>query len=47
MCRDVIEKAKAQLEPALAQDANNKGFYRNVGYKRNIEENIPPLINKT
>ncbi|KAK4811145.1 LOW QUALITY PROTEIN: hypothetical protein QYF61_019776 [Mycteria americana] len=48
-CTDGIRKAKAQLELSLARDAKNnkKGFYRYVGQKRKIKENVPPLVNKT
>ncbi|KFQ75881.1 hypothetical protein N337_12379, partial [Phoenicopterus ruber ruber] len=48
MCRDGIRKAKAQLELNLAKNMKNddKGFKRFAGQKRNIKENLPPLINK-
>lgn len=48
LCRDGIWIAKAQLEPNLARDVkNNKGFYRYVGQKGKIKENISSLVNKT
>ncbi|KAK4806903.1 LOW QUALITY PROTEIN: hypothetical protein QYF61_012624 [Mycteria americana] len=42
MCRDGIRKAKAQLELNLARDVKNnkKGFYRYIGQKRKIKENV-------
>lgn len=42
MCRDAIRKAKARLELNLARDVKSKkGFYRYVGEKRKIKENVP------
>lgn len=41
MCRDRIRKAKAQLVLNLARDEKTeKGFYRYVGQKRKIKENV-------
>lgn len=41
MCRDDNRKAKAQLILNLARDEKNeKGFYRYVGQKRKIKENV-------
>lgn len=43
MCKDGIRKPKAQLELSLAMDAKNNytsGFYRYVGQKRKIKENV-------
>lgn len=43
MCMDGMTKADVQLELNLARDAKNKkGFYRHIGQKRKIEENVPP-----
>lgn len=41
MHRDGIRKAKAQLVLNLSRDEKNeKGFYRYIGQKRNIKENV-------
>ncbi|GAB0178027.1 hypothetical protein GRJ2_000268000 [Grus japonensis] len=44
MCRDGLRKAKAQLELNLTRNAKNKkDFYRYVGQKRKIKENVLSL----
>lgn len=48
MCRDVVRKAKAQLELNLAKSAkeNKKGFYRYLSQKRKLQEGNITLIFK-
>lgn len=48
MCRNGMKKAKAQLELNFARDTkNNKNiFYRYVGQKRKIKDNVHPTINE-
>ncbi|KAJ7421333.1 hypothetical protein BTVI_18706 [Pitangus sulphuratus] len=47
ICRNGIRKTTTQLELNLARDAKNKThFYKYVGQKRKIEENMLILINK-
>jgi len=43
MRRDGIRKVKAHLEMNLARDTKDskKSFYRYVGQKRKIKENLP------
>ena len=43
LCRDVVRKAKAQLQLNLARDAKNnkKDFYRYVSQKK-VQESVPP-----
>lgn len=48
MCKDGIRKAKKQMELNLMKKVKNnkKGFYRYIGQKRQVKENVPPLINE-
>jgi len=44
LCRDVVRRAKAQLELNMAKDAKNnkKGFYRYVSQMKKVKESVPP-----
>ena len=44
ICRDGIRKVKAQPGLNLARDveSNKNDFYRYIGQKRKIKENVPP-----
>lgn len=39
-CRDGVRKAKTQLEVARGIKKDKKGFYRNVNWKRKVQEGI-------
>ncbi|KFQ80797.1 hypothetical protein N335_00574, partial [Phaethon lepturus] len=48
LCRDVVRRAKVQLELNLTRDTkNNKGFYRYISQKKKDKESVPPVMNKT
>ena len=45
MCRDMIRKAKVQMELNLVKDVKDKkGFYRYIGRRRRAKESVPPLM---
>ena len=48
MCRDGIREAKTQMELNLARGvkSSKKGFSRYIGWKRWMNECVPPLINE-
>lgn len=49
MCRDGVRKVKAHLELNVTRGmkGNKKGFCRYNGSKREIRENVAPLLNDT
>ena len=46
VCRDMIRKAKVQMELNLARDVkdNKKGFYGYIRRRRQAKESVPPLM---